>query len=114
MSSNIQISGPFIKAIYSSFYDDGRSANNPVYAAEPTFQVPVPVPFRRINTIIQNQGTEAVLIGLGDGVLFLTGGAGIKLFAGQTISLDNYNGPITIVNGGAEGTTLIVISESFA
>jgi hypothetical protein len=114
MSNPISISSPFTKAIYSSLYDDGRSANNPVYDVEPTFQVTVPIPFRRINTIIQNQGTEAVLIGLDDGVILLAGGAGIKLYGGQTISLDNYNGAITIVNGGDEGTTGIVISESFA
>ena len=112
--SNIHISGPFTKAIYTSLYDDGRLSNNPLFATETDFEVTVPVPFRRINAIIQNQGTETVILGFDEGANLLTLELGIKLDAGQTLALDNYNGPIHAINGGAEGTSLLVISESFA
>jgi hypothetical protein len=109
--SNIQISGPFVKSIYTSLYDTGtdRQTNNPLYLTP--FEVPVPVPFRRINTIIQNQGTTEVNVGLDLENTLLTGNPALKLYAGQSMSLDNYNGPILITSGGA---FVVTISESFA
>ena len=111
MSSNIQISGPFIKAIYTSLYDTGtdRQSNNPLYGVD--FGVPVPVPFRRMNTIIQNQGTTEVNVGLDLEQTLLYGNPALKLYAGQSISLDNYNGPILVTSAGA---FVVTISESFA
>ena len=109
--SNIHISGPFTKAIYTSLYSTGtdRQSNNPLFTVPLTSTVPAP--FRRINTIIQNQGTTEVNVGLDPQGTLLTGGPALKLYAGQSISLDNYNGPILITSAGAFVAT---ISESFA
>ena len=109
--SNIHISGPFTKAIYTSLYSTGsdRQTNNPLYGTD--FSSTVPVPFRRINTIIQNQGITEVNVGLDPEETLLSGGPALKLYAGQSISLDNYNGPILITSAGAFVAT---ISESFA
>ena len=111
MSQHISISGPFIKAIYTSLYSTGtdRQSNNPLYTVP--FTSPVPSPFRRLNTIIQNTGATEVNLGLDPEGTLLFGSPSLKLYAGQSISLDNYNGPILITSAGAFTTT---ISESFA
>jgi hypothetical protein len=110
MSSNIQFAGPFVKNIFSTVYGESRSAKNPANSVG--FEVNIPSPLRRANTIIQNQGLVEVVIGLDQYSDVTDGDPGIKLISGQTISLDNYNGPITVYD--AVGTSIIVISESFA
>jgi hypothetical protein len=111
MSHAMKFSGPFVKSIYTSLYDSGtdRQSNNPLYNTP--FEVPVPSPFRRINTIIQNQGTTEVNVGLDLENTILYGQPSLKLYAGQSMSLDNYNGPIMITSAGA---FVVTISESFA
>jgi membrane-associated protease RseP (regulator of RpoE activity) len=110
MSSNINFAGPFIKNIFSTVYGEARSAKNPANAVG--LDEIVPSPLRRVNTIIQNQGLVEVVVGLDQYSDVTDGDPGLKLFAGQSISLDNYNGSITIYD--AAGTAVIVILESFA
>jgi len=109
MSSNIQISGPFIKALYGSLYPT-RNNNNPVYAITPNLADTVPAPFRRMNTIIQNQGAYEVQISFEPDAVF-GGGQTLKLYVGQTITLDNYNGPIYIISASPSD---VAVLESFA
>jgi hypothetical protein len=111
MSNYISISSPFSKRMYSAFYGNGRDSGNP--AAAFAFSEVVPAPLRRINTVIQNQGTTEVVIGLEETNTVAAGDAGIKLYAGQTLSLDNYNGRIWIFDSTATNSA-ISITESFA
>lgn len=112
MSQNIAFSGPFTKAIYTSLYatGSGRQENHPLYGTD--FAVVVPSPYRRVNTIIQNQGTDAVNVCLDPQNSLIFGSPAIKLYVGQTMTLDNYNGPIFIISEGE--SQVVTISESFA
>ena len=106
MSSNIQISGPFIRRFYrlnggidagaplGGIYSLGRQADNPCYSAAITTGEAVPAPHRRMSLILQNIGTTApILVWLYP--LDQTNSAPtMHLFAGQTVVLDNYNGPV--------------------
>jgi hypothetical protein len=107
----IQISSPFTKRMYSAFYNDGRDAGNP--AASSAFSDVVPAPLRRLNTVIQNQGITEIVLGLEETNSVGDGDAGIKLYAGQTISLDNYNGPIWVYDS-TDTNNSVSITESFA
>jgi hypothetical protein len=109
MSTHIKISGPFIKQMHTGGYPN-RPADSPLYAIAPTYNTFVPAPHRRINTIIQNQGLNEVTLGFDEDGGVLLGDAGIKLFAGQTMMLDNYNGPIHAIGDMIN----VTITESFA
>lgn len=111
MSNPISISSPFTKKMSSGFYSAGRNELSPI--ASYAYTETVPAPLRRLNTVIQNQGTTEVVLGLDEEGSVLTGGVGIKLYAGQTISLDNYNGPIWIYDS-TELNNTVSITESFA
>ena len=87
--SNITYSGPFIKAFHANTAGAGtRAAGNPALPA--VYSDLVPSPLRRIYLLIQNKGTTEL-----DLTLAATG-ATIKLYAGQSISLDNYNGGFSL------------------
>lgn len=109
MSYN-RFQGPFVKEMHTSFYPtrDNDSAH-PLFGV--SFNVPVPVPNRRVNTLIQNQGTTEVTLGFDFTGSVLTGGCGVKLYAGQSITFDDFNGPIFITG---TSPTLVSITESFA
>lgn len=109
MSNRITYQGPFIKKMYSGFYDSGRTADNPLFGI--AYNTVVPSPHRRIYTVIQNQGATDVVLNFETDSGALLQNAGLKLFAGQSISLDNYNGPIHILLGDDEDIT---VTESFA
>jgi hypothetical protein len=78
--ANIQISSPFLRAFTHSDTTISTSVVTVLAAAV--------TPERRIVVIIQNQHATAVVTV----ILNTTGSSGIKLKAGETISLDNYNG----------------------
>lgn len=109
MSHAIKFSGPFVKQMYSGFYTGGRTDANPLSGI--AYSATVPTPHRRIYTVIQNQGTTDVVLNFETDGSALLQNAGLKLFAGQSISLDNYNGPIHILLGDGDDIT---ITESFA
>ena len=92
MSKHIQFSGPFVKQFYcKEVATDTRSADNPASAAD--YADFVPSPLRRVYLFIQNQGTAEVTISLTpDGVLGTE--SSMILYPGQSVSFDNYNGPI--------------------
>lgn len=87
--SHIAYQGPFIKAFYANTAGAGtRAAGNPAIAVG--YAVSVPAPLRRVYLFIQNKGTTDI-----DLTLAATGST-VKLYAGQSISLDNYNGGFTL------------------
>ena len=89
--SLITYSGPFIKAFHANTAGAGtRAAGNPALPA--TYDALVPTPLRRIYLLIQNNGTTDLNLDLHP----TTAGATLKLYAGQSISLDNYNGGFTL------------------
>lgn len=96
MSKHIQFSGPFVKQFYcKSTATDERTADNPAAATD--YSETVPSPLRRIYLFIQNQGTSEVTISLTpDGVLGAE--TSLLLYPGQSVSFDNYNGPILAGN----------------
>ena len=102
MSKHIQVSGPFIKQFYANTVGAGtRAAGNP--ALPSTYDQLVPSPVRRVYLFIQNKGTTEI-----DLTLAATG-ATLKLYAFQSISLDNYNGGFSL-----SSYTNAAIIEAFA
>lgn len=78
-----------------------RQAGNPCYG-EP-YTDDVPSKYKRVVLLIQNQNTsEEVTITFG-------GGKPLKLFAGQSISFDNFNGGFTVSD-----MTNVAVFETFA
>ena len=87
--SNISISSPFIRAFTHATVTVGTSASTALVAAV--------TPERRISVIIQNQhATATVTVFFAD-----TGTDGLKVKAGESISLDNYNGIVRCVSDTA-------------
>lgn len=79
-TSNISISSPFLRKFTHATFTVNESFSTVLDAAV--------TPIRRISVIIQNQHASAVLT-----VVFAASGTdGFKVKAGETISLDNYNG----------------------
>lgn len=104
MSHPIHYQGPFVKQFYGNTVGAGtRTTGNPALPA--TYDQLVPSPLRRIYLLIQNKGTTDLDLDLHPA----TAGATIKLYAGQSISLDNYNGGFTL-----SSYANAVILESFA
>lgn len=107
MSQHIQFSGPFIKQFYcKKTANNERTADNPAAAAD--YADTVPNPLRRVYLFIQNQGTAQITISLTpDGAL--GNESSMLLYPGQSVSLDNYNGPIL-----ASTLNNVHIMEAFA
>jgi hypothetical protein len=80
--SNISISSPFIRAFTHATFTVDTTASTVLDHA--------PTPSRRISVIIQNQHATATIT-----VRFSESGTdGFKVKAGESISLDNYNGHV--------------------
>jgi hypothetical protein len=79
-SSNISFSSPFLRKFNHTDVTIGTSASVALVVAL--------TPERRVSVIIQNQHATAILTV----ILNATGSTGLKVKAGETISLDNYNG----------------------
>lgn len=102
MSHALKFSGPFIKQFYANTSGTGtRAAGNP--ALPSTYNQQVPNPLRRVYLLIQNKGATEVDLTLADT------GSTLKLYGGQSISLDNYNGSFNV-----SSFANIAILESFA
>ena len=87
--ANISISSPFIREFTHTTQTIGTSASTALAVAT--------TPERRISVIIQNQHATALVT-----VLFAaTGTDGLKVKAGESISLDNYNGIVRCVSDTA-------------
>lgn len=114
MSSNIQISGPFIKQVFTCNAADGRRSNNPLYGIALT--AVVPAPYRRMFVTIQNtnEGTGATALVVLDQLdnNELGGYEAIVLQPNQSITLDNYNGILRIATPAA--LSAVKIMEAFA
>ena len=104
MSKHITFSGAFVKQFYANTAGAGtRVAGNP--ALPDGYSAIVKSPLRRVYLFIQNKGTTDIDLDLHPDVA----GATIKLYAGQSISLDNYNGGFTL-----SSYTNVAILEAFA
>ena len=80
--ANISFSSPFIRGFTHATIDVGTSASTILDHAL--------TPIRRVSVIIQNQHASAVIT-----VRFSESGTeGFKVKAGESISLDNYNGHV--------------------
>ena len=80
--ANIQISSPFLRSFTHATITVGTATTTVLDAAI--------TPARRISVILQNQDAVAVIT-----VRFSEAGTdGFKVKAGESISLDNYNGHI--------------------
>ena len=87
--ANISFSSPFLRGFTHSEVSVGTSASTALAVAV--------TPERRCSVIIQNQHATAVVT-----VIFAaTGTAGLKVKAGESISLDNYNGIVRCVSDTA-------------
>jgi hypothetical protein len=87
--SNISFSSPFIRGFTHATVTVGTSATTVLDHA--------PTPTRRVSVIVQNQHATAVIT-----VRFSESGTeGFQVKAGETISLDNYNGHIRCVSDTA-------------
>lgn len=88
--SHISFSSPFLRSFVHTDVTVGTSASTVLAVAE--------IPTRRVSVIIQNQHATDILTV----ILATTGSTGLKVKAGESISLDNYNG---IVRCSSTGTT---------
>jgi hypothetical protein len=87
--ANISFSSPFLRGFTHATVTVGTSATTVLDHA--------PTPTRRVSVIVQNQHATAVLT-----VRFSESGTeGFQVKAGETISLDNYNGHIRCVSDTA-------------
>lgn len=87
--ANISFSSPFLRGFTHTEVSVGTSASTALVVA--------PTPERRCSVIIQNQHATAVVT-----VVFAdTGTTGLKVKAGESISLDNYNGIVRCVSDTA-------------
>lgn len=93
--ANITFSTPFIRGFTHTEATIGTSASTALAAAT--------TPARRVSVIIQNQHASALVTV----ILADTGTAGLKVKAGESISLDNYNGIIRCVSDTASTTVHI-------
>jgi hypothetical protein len=87
--ANISFSSPFIRSFIHTETSVGTSAVTALAAAT--------TPERRVSVIIQNQHASALLT-----VVFAaTGTEGLEVKAGESISLDNYNGIVRCISDTA-------------
>ena len=87
--ANISFSSPFLRGFTHATVTVGTSASTALAVAV--------TPERRCSVIIQNQHATAVVT-----VIFAdTGTDGLKVKAGESISLDNYNGIVRCVSDTA-------------
>jgi hypothetical protein len=107
MSKHIQFSGPFVKQFYCKVVATGaRSADNPAASAD--YADTVPSPLRRVYLFIQNNSTDSVVLSLTpEGVLSQQ--SSMVLEPKQSVSFDNYNGPILLST-----LTNVHVMEAFA
>ena len=87
--ANISFSSPFLRGFTHATVTVGTSASTALAVAV--------TPERRCSVIIQNQHATAVVT-----VIFAASGTdGLKVKAGESISLDNYNGIVRCVSDTA-------------
>lgn len=87
--SHISFSSPFLKGFTHADVTVGTSASTALAVAV--------APQRRVSVIIQNQHATALVT-----VVFADSGtAGLKVKAGESISLDNYNGIVRCISDTA-------------
>lgn len=87
--ANISFTSPFIRGFTHTDVTVGTSASTALAVAV--------TPERRVSVIIQNQHASALLTV----ILAASGTAGLKVKAGESISLDNYNGIIRCLSDTA-------------
>lgn len=93
-------SNHFTSKIHACDSSGDRQADNPCFGV--AYSEPVPSKYKRVVLLIQNQGTTEVNITFQDG-------KALKLYAGQTINFDNYNGGFT-----PSSVANLAIFETFA
>lgn len=97
MSKHIQFSGPFIKQFYcKDTSTDQRTPDNPAaIAGVSDYAETIPNPLRRIYLFIQNNSASDVSLGFTtEGIIGTQ--SYITLAPKQSISFDNYNGPVLL------------------
>jgi uncharacterized protein (DUF111 family) len=85
--SNISISSPFVRAFTHAVATVDDASISTILPAATT-------PERRVSVIIQNQDASSVITV----ILNATGSLGLYVKAGESISLDNYNGIIRCIS----------------
>jgi hypothetical protein len=88
--ANISFSSPFIRGFIHTEATIGTTASTALAAAT--------TPERRVSVIIQNQHASNVVTV----ILAASGATGLKVKAGESISLDNYNGIIRCSSTGTD------------
>ena len=87
--AHISFNSPFLRGFTHATVTVGTSASTALVVA--------PTPERRCSVIIQNQHATALVT-----VIFAdSGSTGLKVKAGESISLDNYNGIVRCVSDTA-------------
>jgi hypothetical protein len=100
MSSNIQFAGPFLKGFTHQNYTATTTPTTVVSTAD--------AGTRRAGVIIQNQSaTVSVNVVFAD-----TGSVGVLVYPQQTLTIDNYNGPIRLVSTSGSQTVHIAIAKA--
>ena len=98
--AHISFSSPFIRGFTHTDVTVGTSASTALAVAV--------TPERRVSVIIQNQHATALVT-----VIFAASGtAGLKVKAGESISLDNYNGIVRCLSDTAATTVHIAYATA--
>jgi hypothetical protein len=97
----------YSNAFYTNIFTSGlgssaRGTDNPCY--DISLDAPVPSKYKRLQLVIKNQGSTEVTITFGD-----VNDNGFKLYAGQSVNFENYNGPFLVSD-----FTDVLVLESFA
>ena len=87
--SNISFSSPFLRSFVHSISTVGTASTTILAVAE--------IPTRRVSVIIQNQHATAMITV----ILSASASIGLQVKAGESISLDNYNGVVRCVSDTA-------------
>ena len=100
MSSNIAFAGPFLKGFTHQNYTATVTPTTVISTAD--------AGTRRAGVIIQNQSATVAV-----GVIFAdTGSTGVIIYPQQTLTIDNYNGPIRLVSSTGSQTVHIAIAKA--
>ena len=97
--ANVPFSSPFTKSFTHTSVSVGTSASEILPATTNPYD-------KRVLLMIQNQhATNSVQV-----VFAATGSTGLVLLPNQSLSIENYNGPVRAVASGASTTVHIALS----
>ena len=97
--SNISISSPFTRAFTHTDVTVGTSASQILAETTNSYD-------KRVLLLVQNQSTTATV----EVIFATTGASGIILTAGQSITIENYNGAVRAIASAAATPVHIALS----